>query len=157
MLIRDRFGVQHGGSYLREHIVEELKLRFREALETVGAEDRLYPRGIKYTLQYNLGGLKSELVNFQTVVSSVDELMHVYKQQTEKYSQEQKKQQENHQLHTQDQWSSQYIAKILNLQMKQREQLEGNLYLENGIIQAMFPFANTTVPTMRKSKNKNVF
>lgn len=147
------FGIQYGGSYLREHLVEELKLHFRETLETVGSEDELYLRGIKYSLQYYLGGQKNELVNFQTLVSSVDELVHVYKQQTEKYSQDQKKQQENHQQHTQNQWSSQYIARMLNLQMKQREQLEGNFYLENGIIQSMFSFVNTTIPTLRRSKN----
>lgn len=122
-------------------------------METVGSEDQFCPRGIKYSLQYNMGGLKNELVNLQTVVSNIDELIHVFKQQTQSYSQKQSKQEQNYHQQAQQKWSSQYIAQLLKYKPEEREQLEGSIYLENGVLQGMVSFDNTSIPNLRKSKN----
>lgn len=72
LLTKKTFGGQHGGGYLRHHFVEELNLHFTESLETIGSEDQFYPRGARYSLQYNLGGLKTEIINFQVILSNMD-------------------------------------------------------------------------------------
>lgn len=151
-MTKKNYGVQYGGKYLRHHLVEELKIHFKDSFETIGSEDELYPRGILYSLQYNFGGMKTEMFDFKAIVSSIDELIHVFKQQTEENASESEEQKQNYEEQSLHKFSSQYIAKMLNLKLEEREPLEGSLFFEFGLLQTMLPFDNTTVPNIYHSK-----
>lgn len=99
-----------------------------------------------------MGGLRNELINLQTVISNIDELIHVFKQQTKSFSQKQRKQEQYYHEQAQQKWSSQYIAQLLKYKPEEREQLEGSFYLESAILQGMLSFDNTSVPNLRRSK-----
>lgn len=70
-------------------------------------------------------------------------------------------QEETHQVEkfeqqARQQWLSEYIAKMLNLKPEEREQTEGSIYLEYGLLQSMLSIDNTAVPNINSSK-KNLF
>lgn len=150
LLTKRTFGVQFGANYLHQHVIEELKMKYKDSLQLIGSEDEFFPNGLKSSLYYTSAGLRKKLFNVQAMVSSIHELIHVFNQQTSSYSKKLQQQKENHQQQIQYQWSSQKIADFLGLQPEEREQLEGNLYFENGAAEVMIGFDNGTIHKLIK-------
>ncbi|CAH1153579.1 unnamed protein product [Phaedon cochleariae] len=145
LLTRKVFGIHEGANYLRSYVNEELEISFKQTAQHIGSEDGSYLKGFRYSLRSGLSGLKRRLVNVQAYISSVDELIHVFAKQTERYQEKEQQQKMHADEQQQHPWSSQYIAHLLNMKATEREQLEGYLNLEFGAPYKMFSFDNMTI------------
>ncbi|XP_019880306.2 vitellogenin-like [Aethina tumida] len=146
LLTKKTFGIRQSQNNLRGWAIEELKVGYKQILQTIVTEGSFVPSTIKYSLEAKLGGLQRNLINVQAMVSSIDELINQGEKQTEYHR---RSTEENHGSH-QQQFSSQRIAEILNLQVEEEEQLEGLLNLDLGNIQQIFSFDNHTMEKMVK-------
>lgn len=143
LLNKKNYGVQHGQIYLRNYVIEELKSEYKQSAQYIGNDEEFYPRGFRYSIQDQLGGMKRQLASLQAMVSSVDELIHLAQYQTSDYQQQIQQQQKNAQEQKQHKFSSLNIAKLLNLQVDEREQFEGSLYTElHGAVYNFWSFDN---------------
>lgn len=131
-------------------MLEESQSLFQQNLQMFGGEDHAVPRGITYLLEKEFGGVYQKVINVQMMVSSIEDLVNVFQQQTEEYKRQQKEKQ--HEQAVNYPWSSENIAKLLNLQNEQREQLEGGLYLQMGALQSIFSFDNQTIKNLPECK-----
>lgn len=145
MLTKKEYGVQHGGNYVRNRFVEELKIRYKENIQFIGSEESFFPKGLKYSLRTNVGGVNQRVVNIETMVSSFDELMRVFRKQTQHYSKQYQEQKQNYEQQKQNQYSSQKIASLLNMEPEELEQVEASLYMELGSAYGMLSVDNMTM------------
>lgn len=148
LLTKKRYGAQYSKNHLRSYVVEEMKTAYKQTTQIFGGQDDTLAKGVKYALRTRFGGIRQEVVNMQALVSSIEDLTEVFEKQTQRY-QEKKQQKKSQAPHT---WSSENIAKLLNMQTEQREQLEGNWHLEMGPLQKIFSFDNQTIERMPESK-----
>ncbi|KAJ3639679.1 hypothetical protein Zmor_003023 [Zophobas morio] len=146
LLVPKQYGTQYSQIYLSSYAVKEAQLTYQQGLQTFVGEDYAIPMGVKYTLQQKLGGVTSNILNAQAIVSSVEDLVNVFQQQTKEYQYQKQEKQGQHAVNIPG--SSEYVAKALGLQYEQREQLEGNLYLQMGTLQSIFSFDNHTVENL---------
>lgn len=153
LLTKKTYGVQFGGNYLHEHVIEELNYKYKDVMQIIGSEDEYYPKGIKFSLHSGLAGLRSKLMNVQAMVSSVKVLTHVLKEHVSSHSQKRQQQSLKYSQQMQYQYSSQKIAEMLGLQKDEQEQLEGNFYFESKSLEALLSFDNQTIHNIVKGNN----
>lgn len=110
------------------------------------------PRGFSFSNTQNLRGNQEHLWNVFSIVSSVDELIHVFKMQTEEYDTNRKEQNIKFAKQKQNKWSSQSIASLLKLETTEREQLEGVLTAGFEAPIGMLSFDNRTIERVTKGK-----
>ncbi|EFA11425.1 Vitellogenin-like Protein [Tribolium castaneum] len=146
LLTSKQYGVQYSQGYLRNYITKESHSLFEQNLQMLGGEDHAVPRGMKYLLEKQFGGVYQQVINAHAMVSSIEDLVSVFQQQTEEYKRQQ--QEKQHEQSVNYPWSSENIAKLLHLQNEQREQLEGSLYLQMGALQTIFSFDNHTMENL---------
>lgn len=144
-LTEQLFGLHYGANYLRNFFIEELEKTYKQTIQTFGSDESMVPKGIYYSLREQMAGIQYRIATVQFYISRVDDLLQVTREQTAKFQRQQKQQREHSQEQEQNQWSSQNIAKLLNLQPEDKEQLEGFLSIELGNYQKMFAFDNRTV------------
>lgn len=154
LLNKKTFGIQFGGKHLHQNVLDDLKIKYKEAWQFIGSEDQFYPKLMKYSLQASSAGLKKKMISVHAMISSIEELVHVFEQQTSSYSQRREQQRQNHQQQSQHQYSSQRVSELLGLQPEEREQLEGDLYLEGGAAESMLSFDNQTINRIIKGKKQ---
>lgn len=130
------YGYQYGHNYLRSYAINELKYD-KEVFQTIGSEDSLLPKYLRLVVRN--GPLQCMYVD--SMVSSIEELTNVFKRQTEQYKQDK----DQDELAGSGKFSSDKIAKLLNLKSEEREQLEGNLYVSLGYIQKLWSFDNNSI------------
>ncbi|XP_028134501.1 vitellogenin [Diabrotica virgifera virgifera] len=123
-------GLRHGADYLRTYIVKELQKMYKESTQIFGSDDSMVPKGIRYSLQQHMGQIKRRIVNIQAMCSSMDDLLKVVNEQTADFQQQEKQQKQKSQEQEKNQWSSYNIAKLLNIQPDNREQLEAFIFME---------------------------
>lgn len=125
-------------------------------MQMIGSEDTYYPKEMKFSLRSSTAGLEKKLMNVDAIVSSIKDLVDIFKQQTSSFSRNINKQKQSYEQQMQHPWSSQKIAQLLGLQSDEREQLEGNLYYETESWGTMLSFDNETIPKLLKG-NKKLF
>ncbi|KAJ8985867.1 hypothetical protein NQ317_006241, partial [Molorchus minor] len=146
LLTKTKYGLEHGGSLLRNYVNDELNVDFKEAFQSIGHDDDMYPISLKYSLRANVGGAKGKLFGVQALLSSIHELIHVGKLQTDSYQKQMEKQWQNADKQEKQMYTSQNIAKLLNLKADEREQLEGFLNIElDEHVQHMLSLDNRTL------------
>ncbi|GLV61232.1 hypothetical protein CBL_21061, partial [Carabus blaptoides fortunei] len=117
------YGVQYSKQYLTEYVVKEMNHAYKHHIGYLGSEDSIIPQGFLYSLRAHMGGVRRQYMHLAAMVSNVEDLFQVLDDQTEddesqKYSGAKQ----------QSQWSSEKIAKLLNIDYEEREQLEGFLH-----------------------------
>ncbi|RZC42857.1 vitellogenin [Asbolus verrucosus] len=142
LLTSEEYGAQYSYQNLRSYVVEQIQLAYKQYPQFFGGADYILPKGIKYSLQKYIGGVQQNLADIQAMVSSVDDLINVYQQQTEEYQEQLKQKHQNDP--SQNQFSSESVAQLLNMNNEQREQLEGNVYFQIGSLQKIWSFDNQT-------------
>ncbi|XP_028134499.2 vitellogenin [Diabrotica virgifera virgifera] len=151
LLTDKEFPAQFGGNYIRDYVIEELNTLYKTSTQIIPSKDEYVPKGFRYTMRANFNGLYQKLINMQAIVSSVDDLMAVAYQKTQSFAEQQQQQQQRAQEQLNNPWSSQNIAKLLNLKAEEREQLEAYWYLElRGTPVGMYGFDNTTMNQLPK-------
>lgn len=153
LLTKKAYGIQFGGDYLHQHVIEELNYKYKDVLQIIGSEDEYYPKGMKFSLHSGSAGLSGKLMNVQAMVSSVKVLTYVLREHMSSHTQHHQQQNQKYSSQMQHQYSSQKIAEILGLQSDEQEQLEGNFYYEDEALNAMLPFDNQTIHKIIKGNN----
>lgn len=154
LLTTQKYGAQFSQQHLRTYVVDEMNMNYKQTTETYGSEDSFLPKGLKYTLRTKFGGIRQNLVDVQTLVSSIEDLTNVFQQRTEEYKQKMEQKQAEGAEH--QQWSSENIAKLLNMQYEQREQLEGYYQIKMGALQKILSIDNKTLEILPAGKCLNV-
>lgn len=153
LLNKNNYGVQHGQIYLRNYVIEELRSEYRQSAQFFGNEEEFYPKGFRYSIHNDLGGMKRQLATFQAMVSSVDELIHVVQYKTSEYLEQLQQQEKNAQEQKQHKFSSLHIAQLLNMKADEREQFEGNIYSElEGAFHKFWAFDNHSMEGLPDGK-----
>ncbi|XP_028134500.2 vitellogenin [Diabrotica virgifera virgifera] len=151
LLTDKEFPAQFGGNYIRGYVIEELNTLYKTSTQIIPSKDEYVPKGLRYTLRARFNGLYQKLINMQAIVSSVEDLIAVAYQKTQSFADKQQQQQEHAQEQLNNPWSSQNIAKLLNLKAEEREQLEAYWYLELlDTPVSMYGFDNTTMNQLPK-------
>lgn len=152
LLTKREYGLQYGAQYIQSFYSDELDYAVDQQTILVGSSDSYVPKGIKASLSFNAKGKREHFWLAGGLVSSIDELVHVLKQQTAEYTKNQEHQKQSFDQQKQNKQSSQYIASVLNLDRREREQLEGFLY--GGFKQSlqMISFDNKTMEKAVKGK-----
>nr|XP_023017897.1 vitellogenin-like [Leptinotarsa decemlineata] len=146
LLTKKAYGMQFGADYLETHFIEKLNIKYKNLLRTFGSEDSFFPKGFEYGLHSKSGELKYDHVHIQAMLTSIKQLIRVGREQTSKYQEMKRKQEERAEEQHQYPWSSQNIAGLLNMKPEVREQLEGVVYSkEMGSVFRMLSFDNSTV------------
>lgn len=140
------YGIQQGyRSHSTIHFIEELGYAPEEILFSFGSEDSFIPKGVRYMSTNNYRGKRQGTNSFTAWVSSINELVHVAQLQTQQQFQDKQQQNQHFEQQKGNQWSSQRIASLLNLERENREQLEGTLIAGFGEAFQMISFDNRTI------------
>lgn len=145
LLTPKEYGIQYSTNYLRSYVQDEMNLYYKHTLQSLGSDDSWIPSGLKAALRVNAGGIKEQVYNAQYTISSVEELVNVFRQQTDKYQKNQQQQQQHASEAQQHPWSAEKIARQLNIQTEEREQLEASLWVHLGGNQRFFTLDNATI------------
>lgn len=134
-----------------------MQIHFQEQAEVIGSHDQFYPKGLRYSEKYNFGGIRHDVLNLEVMVSSIDELINVFQKETQHFSEQYRNQEQNAESQRQHPYSSIKIAQELGIEPDEREQLEGSLYLEYGLLQAMLSVDNHTISNLHQSNKFATF
>nr|QDP42284.1 Vitellogenin 3 [Agasicles hygrophila] len=145
MLASHEFGLHDGGNYLRDYVVEELNKVYKSNMQVFPSEDSQLPKGIRYSLRRHMAGLKRRLVEVTAIVSSVENLVQVLSEQTTEYQRQEKEQKRHASEQARNKYSSQNIAKLLDLQPESDEVLEAFLLAQMGSQKGVISFDNRTI------------
>lgn len=134
-------------------VIKQLGYKHEDEFLLMGAHESFIPEIVRVSRAHNLKGHREHLWSIAAAVSSMDELSHVLKLQTQEYNEDRKQQNQNYNEQKQNKWSSQYIASLLNLETHEREQLEGALVGGfNGPL-GMVSFDNRSIEQYTRGKN----
>lgn len=116
---------------------------YKQTMLLFGGQDNAISRGLLYSLRANYGGVQQRFVTVQLLASSIDDLFVAFKQQTKKHQEQvEEKEQGNPE---QKPWSSEYVAKLLQMKNQQREQMESFLFFKVSAMQKLFSINNQTI------------
>lgn len=122
---------------------------YKQTILLFGGQDAVVSKGLLYTLRANYGGIRQRLGTLQSLVSSVEDLVTAFQQRTQTYQEQvNQKEQANPEQHP---WTSEYVAKILQMQIQPREQLESYLYFKMSAMQKLLSFNNQTIDELVQS------
>lgn len=140
---------------VREHSANFLpELGFKHVQEATlfGSPDSFLPKGFRFYTIHNARGNEEIQWNSASYISSVEELLHVLKLQTQEYKKDREQQYQNFAQQKQNQWSSQHIASLLNLDAHEREQLEGSIVVGSSTPLGIVSFDNRTIEQLTRGK-----
>lgn len=133
-------------------MLKELGLTHSMETLVLGSPESYMPKGFSFSTTHDLKGNHENLWNVFGMVSSVEELVHVLKLQTQEYNINRKEQNKKYTEQKQNKWSSQNISSLLNLDRREREQLEGVLSAGIEAPYGMVSFDNRTIERLTKGK-----
>lgn len=116
---------------------------YKQTTLLFGGQDNAIARGLLYTLKSNFGGVHQRFITVRLLASSIDDLLVAFKQRTQKH-QDNRGEKEGNKPEDQ-QWSSEYVAKLLNMKNQPREQMESFLVFKMSAMQKLFTLDNQTV------------
>lgn len=148
------YGVQYGFNEYRVNFLKELGFKNAEETLILGSPDSFLPKGFRFSSSHILKGNHETQFITAGYISSVEELIHVLRLQTQEYNKDRQQQNQNFAQQKQNQWSSQHIASLLNLDASEREQLEGNIMVGFSAPLGMATFDNRTIEHLTRSKPK---
>lgn len=146
------YGPQYGSRQVFDDILKQIQTSYVHNIETVTSEDDRYPMGFEYSSIQGISELVEKSIILQGSTSSLEELMSQFQKLIQWTHIQKEKQQQQQTLRQEPVWSSQNIARLLNMTSWQRPQLEGFLYAEiNGYLQSM-SFNNHSIEELPEGK-----
>lgn len=137
-------------STLRDYVVDELDLAYKQQWSYIGSQDEFWPQALFVGTQKDMGGLKRN-TEFYAMVSSIDDLTDILDDQFDGSKvNSNPKNPRNGRKHLQteprnNKWSTEKIAQMLNIQPDDAEQLEGQILLNVMNGKRFFAFDNQTL------------
>ncbi|KAK4872055.1 hypothetical protein RN001_016179 [Aquatica leii] len=139
------YGMQYSKQYMRHYFVPEMKSGFKQVFETIQAADHLMPEYMQYSVMTNIAGIKHETFRMNFMVNSVDQFINALLRQTQTYKEQlHKNNQQSHQA-SQNQWSSESIFRILNVNREKPEPLDGRVDFKIGGMHTTFTFSDEDI------------
>ncbi|XP_060515925.1 vitellogenin-like isoform X2 [Cylas formicarius] len=135
------YGIENYNGW-KDYVHEKMQQEYVHHVYHIGSEESYLPKSLKYQVKGRINGMNEHFVNVQAMVSSIKELKNVLFQQTEQY--EQLKSQRSQQG-GQNKWSSENVARMLNLETPEKEQLEGFIYTQMGSLHKLWSIDNNTL------------
>ncbi|KAL1493354.1 hypothetical protein ABEB36_011423 [Hypothenemus hampei] len=141
LLTRKEYSVLRSSNLLKDFILEQSNVEFKQNLVQIGSTDDLLPKGVKYSARANVQGLKHYFLNLQAMVSNIKELVSTLETQNEEYG---------HQMPSilRRKLSRDVIPESLTLDIPDKEQLEGFIYGEVEGVYRFWSFDNETIQRM---------
>jgi hypothetical protein len=131
LLTRKEYGFQYSKDYIRQYIVKQQDLGYEQHLAYIQGEDSIVPSTMAYSLRRRIGGYNREKYQFNLYTSSADDLMDLLSDQFADQTENQhiKKNQQAKQIKSGGKWSADQLLSLLNIQVDEADQVEGNLYV----------------------------
>ncbi|XP_044765434.1 vitellogenin-like [Coccinella septempunctata] len=138
------FGVQDSQEFSYSQAFHSWESYYKHVLQTVVSEESGIPSSFYYSFSGKGNGLKYNSFSLQSVVSDIRNLFYVLQKQTTWYDQQQSQQKSSQQSESCS-WGSYNIARLLNFQTPELEQLEGGLFVHLGELRKHFIFNNRSI------------
>nr|APR62727.1 vitellogenin 1 [Harmonia axyridis] len=142
-LTKKNFGVQDSQEYSYSQAYHSWESYYKHVLQTVVSEESGIPSSFYYSFVSKGNGLKYNIFSLRSMVSDIRNLFYVLQKQTNWY--DQLKQQQTSQQSESSTWTSYNIARLLNFQSPELEQLEGGLFVQLGEIRKHFIYNNRSI------------
>lgn len=152
LLTKKLYGVQYNFNKLFETSIPEYGIKNVDIVMLMGYTDSYIPQMFRFSSNSNLKGKYETSWSAAGNINSVKELIHVLKLQTQEYRDLIKKQSQNFDQQKQNQWSSQNIASLLDLEATEREQLESSVIAGFNAPMGIVSFDNRTIEQLIKGK-----
>ncbi|KAL9698263.1 hypothetical protein quinque_001704 [Culex quinquefasciatus] len=138
MLNPNEYGLQYSSAHFRQYAMKELDISYRLQAGQIASDNHPVPTGAWLHWHENLGGLK-RLSSYHYIVSNMDALFDLLDNKVMTVE-EQKKEGVRSPA-----WSTGRIAKLLNIDPEDVEQVEGQLWLEIFNAPHLIAFDNNTI------------
>ncbi|XP_046429082.1 vitellogenin isoform X1 [Neodiprion fabricii] len=137
------YGIHYSQGYLRDHIVEEMNLAYKLFTNSIGSQDSILPQAIFMRLKTSRGGYNDSPFEMGAMVSSINDLSNYISEQFSFGDDDKGRNQK--QSRGKGRWSPENIAKMLNIESDDAEQLEGRFWFNSVGWQSHFAFDNHTL------------
>nr|AVH84908.1 vitellogenin [Harmonia axyridis] len=141
------YGIQDSQDLFKSYAYHNWGSYYKHVLQTIVSEQSGIPSSFYASFQGDGQGMKYKSFTFESVFSDIRNLAQVFQKKTRWYKEEQNKHQSSQQSE-QSTWSSPNIARMLNLQTEELEQLEGIIALHLGELKKHFIFDNHTIESL---------
>ncbi|KAK9500939.1 hypothetical protein O3M35_002099 [Rhynocoris fuscipes] len=148
LLTTIEFGAHESHNFIRDYIVEGQELEYQLYLSYVHGKDSFVPSSAWMSLWRTLGGYNEEPTQFSWATSGTGDLLELFADQFTYEGQSLKKhlRRGSHSLQGgEGSWSFEQIAKLLNLQQEEQQQVEGHVIFDMFGAKRQFAFDNHTV------------
>ena len=152
LLTTKEYGFQYSKDYLRKYIVNHQNLGYEQHYAYIQGEDSIIPKTLSYSLKRRLGGYNREKYHFNLMTSSADDLMDlIYDQFADEETHEQEKRQTK-QVKSGAKWSADQILSLLNIEVDEADQVEGNLQFSSLGAKRFVSWDNHSIEALPYSK-----
>lgn len=142
-------GREYGHRY--SHGTKKVTGRFeKETFQSIGSPDSYLPKAFRFAYRSEFAGYSKQYSSIQSAVSSVTGLYNAFVEQILEYVLYKEQQRRNHDESAKYKWSSGNIVRMLNIQVEQLEQPEGNLLIKIGGLKRMYTVDNKTLEALPK-------
>lgn len=152
LLPKEKLGLQYSRTDLRDYVANELNAMYGYQLSWIVGEDALLPSGLFLRTEKNLGGFKHRS-EYQAMVSSIERLTSVLSGQYDT-SNLHGSSNKNDKKNNASKWSTEKIAQMLNIQMNEAEQMEGQIMFTFMNSKRFFTFDNHTLDRLPRHVRK---
>lgn len=120
----------------------------KTTFQYVASQDDYVPKAFRLAYRSNFGGFSRQYFNIQSATSSVKDLVEVFKRQFKEYVHDMEEQQRKSSEDVNYKFSAENIVRMLNLQVEEREQAEGNLVFKLGGYKRFYTIDNHTLESL---------
>ncbi|XP_050313480.1 vitellogenin [Anthonomus grandis grandis] len=143
LLTKKQYGMEQSYINLRDYVAEQMGLELHVQRTSHSSAESSFPKIMKFQLHQHNHGMKQHILSTGGMISSIRELLNVLYRQTEVFQQE--KSQRSQEQGKDNEWSSANIARLMNYERDEREQLEAIIYAQVEDVQKLWSFDNQTL------------
>ncbi|CAG9855085.1 unnamed protein product [Phyllotreta striolata] len=143
LLTDKEYGLHQGGNYFRTYFIEQMEYHYKQSAQILSGDWGYVPNGIHYYSGSVNNALEWQHLNVEGWLTSVGQLVYAFDKQTTYYNEE-KEMKERLGESKNHPWSSENIAKMLNMKSDMMDGFEGYLFTPMNVPYQMLSLDNTT-------------
>lgn len=120
----------------------------KTTFQYIASRDNYFPKSFRLAYRSNYGGLSRQYMSFQPATSSISELWRVFIHQFQEHLQGMQQQEQKSDVGKKFKFSAENIVRMLNIEIDEREQAEGNLMFKIGGYKRLFTVDNHTLEAL---------
>lgn len=148
LLTPENYGPQYSRAVFKNYKNSESHSEISVEANYIGSDDSIIPKGVYISINPTNKGLRVPKIQIGGSVSSVQDLINLVQQQTDKN----KKDSKDNEKAQQQKYSPENIAKLLGIHGEDPEQVEGLVFLNDKNGNHFLSFDNHTIEQMPESK-----